>query len=137
VKTYKELADAWGVTKDAVRYRAGKLPAECRVIEPGITYITDVGIAQLRESFGVKDYGKSTELPAEITHSLVDILRHELDMKNRQIVDLTTALSASQALHAGTIQHIADSKVSVRPGWLSRIFGLTKSKNMSGGASEE
>ena len=139
MKTYKQLADEWGVTKDAVRYRAAKLSAECRVITQGITYVTDEGIDILRNFLYVESRDEHMESHGDTSRLLIETLQKQLEVKDRQIADLsnqnallTNSLAASQALHAGTMKHLADNEA--RPGLFSRLF--PKSKKMSQGESE-
>jgi len=132
VKTIKQLADEFGVKKDKVKYRVGKLPENLLVNDRGITYVTDEGIEQLRDLLGVKTEKKTEEFTGEITASIVGMLRDELAAKNRQIEDLTAALraaqqtaAAAQALHAATVQqNIESDAVKQRErGFFGRIFG--------------
>jgi predicted transcriptional regulator len=157
MKTIKQIADEFGVTKDTIKHRVKNLPDMFKATQRGIIYITLDGIMLLRESvLGVKPglhLGEPTksgvnppmhppqESPAVI--AVIETLREELEVKNRQIEamnlqisDLTTALttaqqtaSTAQALHAGTMKHLLDAESKSKPSFFSRVFG--GSKNMS------
>lgn len=138
MKTIKQLADEFGVTKDKVKYRARKLPENYLQIDRGITYVTAEGIEELRRFFGGKSEKNTEEIPGEITREIVEMLRGELAVKNRQIDELTAALraaqqtaAAAQALHAATVTQNIESEAG-KPrerGIFWRIFGKKDEKN--------
>jgi len=145
VKTIKQIADDWGVTKDKIKYRLRGIPSEYLVKNDGVTYVTDEGIQELwgmmnSEKKPISQHltGVKTQMNTQVdtqTEKIIGILQKELEMKNNQISDLTAAVTdlttsltiaqqtaaAAQALHAGTIQHLAGSK----PGFFSRFFKRT------------
>lgn len=132
MKTIKQIADEFGVKKDKVKYRVGKLPENYVVNDRGIIYVKDEGIAELRRLLGVKTEKKTEELTGEFTGEVISMLREELAAKNRQIDVLTDALraaqqnaAAAQALHAATVQqNIESSIVKQRDrGFFAKIFG--------------
>lgn len=64
----------------------------------------------------------------DILRTNIDILKSQLDTKDKQIEDLSKALvaaqqtaAAAQALHAGTMNHIAVAEER-KPGLMSRLF---------------
>jgi len=129
MKTYKEIAELFGVTKDKIKYRARNLPDSYLEINRGITYVNTEGIEELRGFFEGKVERETTE---EVTREVVSILRDELSAKNRQIDELTAALraaqqtaAAAQALHAATVtQNLETDAGKPRDkGIFARIFG--------------
>lgn len=148
MKTYKQLADELGVSKDQVKYRARLLPGEYLVKENGITYIKSEGISQIIDH--VK--GKLTHVQTRDGNVLTPTLINQLEVKDRQITELTASnreltaalenttasLRAAQALHAGTMKHLADNESKPRPGFFSRFFSsdVTKSKTEAQGVNE-
>ena len=123
--TIKQIADELGLPKHKVKYQVEKLPCDCLDKSGQVVRITNEGKARLWDLLAENAGEKSGELSAEsgeILQQLVDMLQVELTEKNslleaqsRQITELTAALTAAQqtaaaaqALHAGTIKHIAD-----------------------------
>lgn len=136
MKTIKQIADIFGVSKDKVKYRVRNLPENYLVNTRGITYVNDEGIEELCTFFGGKVDRVKT---GEITQEVIMLLRDELEAKNRliesqatQISDLTSALTvaqqtvaAAQALHAATVTKNLEV-VTEKPrekGIFSRLFG--------------
>jgi len=137
MKTVKRIAEEIGVSKQAVFYRIKKAPLS-EALRPYITKVDDTlqvapeGEAIIKEAFNLGAKEAPNVAKETITETLVDMLRLELEAKNRQIdvkdaqiaeqqtvikdltaiiatkdaqvLDLTTSLNAAQALHAGTIQ---------------------------------
>lgn len=116
MKTIKELADNLGVSKTAVRKY---LTADFRnnytkTNEQNIILIDENGCKLIAESFR-KPPQTTTNKVAETTENqvfaeIIATLKAELEIKNKQIEDLSTALasaqqtaSQAQALHAATI----------------------------------
>lgn len=100
--TLKEAAEALGLTKNTVKGRLQKLPAES-------TYKGDDGKIRITpEAFqSLQETVKQPEPEPEDSQSLqivIDLLREQLAVKDSQIAALTAALAAAQALHAGAIQ---------------------------------
>jgi len=63
-----------------------------------------------------------------IVDAVINMLKQELEIKNKQIDDLSSALiaaqqtaAAAQALHAGTINHLTSTDEK-KPGFFSRLF---------------
>jgi len=149
MKTIKQIADEIGVSKQAVFYRI-KRPPLTETLQPfisqddGVLMVTLDGEALIKQAFnfGEKEHvlndkepvfhSKEPENPIKdtITETLVDMLKLELEAKNRQIetkdvqigeqqaiikdltsiistkdkqiLELTSSLNAAQFLHAGT-----------------------------------
>jgi len=107
----------------------------------------DIETAKENEVFGIKKPSKETPLfdgeiievlkkNIEVLQSQLEIKDSQLEIKDRQIVDLTSALvsaqqsaTAAQALHAGTMSHLAipDKK---KPGILSKLFKVRSTTDM-------
>ena len=161
MKTIRQIADELGVSKQAVYKRfKGKLHTVCAPYahtEQGVLYLEDQGETLIKQDFlqddrsigahtersngAVLEQGQQADLVA-VLQATVDTLQGQLEVKDRQIEQLTSALvaaqqtaAAAQALHAGTIQHQflsgkikADQKeyraaTGQKRGWISRLFG--------------
>lgn len=156
-KTIKEIAEVLGVSKQAVykRYR-GKLFTVCAPYAHtvnGVLYLADQGVEIIKQDFAENpcSTGAHTEhirsAPAEqhqsdaiieVLQATIDTLQQQLEIKDRQIESqtatiehLSSALSAAQALHAGTIQQQLDvgheemttaSVVEKKASWLSKLL---------------
>ena len=141
MKTYKQLADELGVSKDKVKYRARNIPSEYLVKNGDVIYITDEGIAIISGLLRVK----SSENEMGSTHNIaqenqvnsqleryVSFLESEIEVKNRQleaksqqITELTNAINTAQqnmsvALHVNAAKHLPGSEP--KPGFFSRFF---------------
>jgi len=121
--TIKQLADELGVSKHKVKYQLRKLSPSCVEKDGDIIRIKPSGITALRNILMDNSPNKSSEIRNTLcgfcAHLLgeIEVLRGELDTKNRQIETLSKALDSAQqtaahaqALHAGTIQHLPDKK---------------------------
>jgi len=133
MKTIRQVADEFGISKDKARYWVSKLESEHRLKVGDVTHVTSEGIQQFREMLVSEDKMKSEFSHREITQSLVSVLERELEAKNQQILELNRqnsellhALSASHALHAGTMKNIADKEDEPKIGFFAKIFGKTK-----------
>ena len=141
MKTIKQIADEMGLPKHKVKYQAEKLPNNCAEKTEGIIYVTAEGERKLQEILLHKGEEKSEEKFGEIAQQLVDMLKLQLEAKDKQIelqgqqiTELTMALTkaqqtaaAAQALHAGTMtqQHLTDGS-NFSQGFFSRIFRWQK-----------
>lgn len=145
MKTIKQVADQLGVSKDRVKYRVRSLPGEYLVKSGDIIYVTDEGVTIISELLeGKTNAGEAGTNPDNTwvgVQNLISLLEKELEVKNKQIADLssqnamlTNSLVAAQSLHAGTMKHLADEGAKPQSGFFSRIFG--QSKNMSQGVNE-
>jgi len=152
MKTIKQIADEWGVSKDKVKYQARKLPGKYTSKQGNITYITDEGEAILKGYLGGKKSNDSPGKTGSITHNLptdektfyqnqITAMQTTIEVQQQSIKELTAALEhttaslhAAQALHAGTMQKqltdgAADPSKPTEPvrGFFGRIFGRKKS----------
>jgi len=153
MKTIKQIADDLGLSKQRVyRYvknnniSASKHDAHQRNTTKYYDYVTESRIKahffneKSRKNMHHADvlydaYDAKTASNSKIddtVDAIIVMLKNELDTKNQQIADLTSALvtaqqtaAAAQALHAGTMNHLAitDKK---KPGLWSRFFGRKK-----------
>lgn len=141
MKTIKQLAEEIGVSKTAVRKKfTPEMKTRFAETAPGVIYISAEDEDFIKQSFTraepetefsnisanqFAEVSKKISDQFSITETLVDMLKLELEFKNRQISDLTAiivtkdnqileltaSLNAAQALHAGTIQkQLTDSK---------------------------
>jgi len=142
--TIKELADSLKISKTAVRkiMTATFRAAYTSVDAAGVILISDEGCEQVRtryhkhvethQKLGENNNKLIPETPETVSAELVKMLRAQLDMKDKQIEDLsarlsettaaltetTRSLQAAQALHAGTMKQLPDKK----PGFFKRLF---------------
>jgi len=141
MKTIKQLAEEIGVSKTAVRKKfTPEMKTRFAETTPGIIYISSEDEEYIKQSFSrnesetefsnisanqFSEVSKKISDQFAITETLIDMLKLELEFKNRQISDLTAiitikdnqileltaSLNTAQALHAGTIQkQLTDSK---------------------------
>ncbi|MDD4615276.1 MAG: hypothetical protein PHI40_07750 [Caldisericia bacterium] len=111
-KTIKQVADEIGVSKQAVRDKIAKLELGDKLQSSGnqfvITKSQETIIKQAFEQTKAQSENrKVAEKKTQITDKLFDMIIHqneqlskELEIKNKQISDLTEALRAEQTLHA-------------------------------------
>lgn len=124
MKTIKQIAGEIGVSKQAVQKRISREPL-CTSIQPyiymevGTKYIDETGEKLIKEAFEGKVYTTVADNEpidkaetVDTVHTLINMLQNELDVKNKQIQELTAALEnttaslhAAQVLHAGTMQN--------------------------------
>ena len=131
MKTLKMISDEIGVDKQRVyRYIRRNNITEAHQ-DSGTKYYDEAVEAMIKEHFSKEpasnDVNQAVSEPfqSSITETLIDMLKLELEFKNRQIseqqqtirdltsaiitkdnqiLELTSSLNAAQALHAGTIQ---------------------------------
>lgn len=120
--TIKQLADQLGVSKDKIKYQVRKLPSEYFFAVGNITHLTQEGIELISENIERTEMftrvktdlpsGESGKLPGNYplgkvgkigechfyTHLLgeVEVLRGQLEMKDKQIETLTKILDNIQ-----------------------------------------
>ena len=156
MKTIRQIADELGVSKQAVYKRfKGKLHTVCAPYahtEQGVLYLEEQGETIIKQDFlqddrfirahthtkcsnrAVLEQGQQANLVA-VLQATIDTLQGQLEVKDRQIEQLTSALvaaqqtaAAAQALHAGTMKQqllsgkVLDAqkrrKVKQKRGWL-------------------
>ena len=133
MKTIRQIADELGVSKQAVYKRfKGKLHTVCAPYahtEQGVLYLEEQGETLIKQDFlqddrsigahtdahtersngAALEQGQQADLIA-VLQATIDTLQGQLEVKDRQIEQLTSALvaaqqtaAAAQALHAGTM----------------------------------
>lgn len=145
-KSIKQIADELGVSKQAVHQKR-KSKELSTSLQPftstvdGVVYIDVDGEILLKQAFSKNDCKPVYDNEPSTVYSdnlLYDLLKNELEIKNRQIDELNARLAemsallnsaqqtaqAAQALHAGTIQQLPDLQNINKPkeNFLSRIF---------------
>lgn len=148
MKTVREVANALGVSRQAVYKRLSTIPTTMLSKDDnGVTRINTDGEAFLRDELSTK---QTTEQSGNsqgdsMVDTIISMLKQELDIKNEQIRELNARLAesnaalvnaqqsvqAAQMLHAGTMQKqltsgevAADGKKPT--GFISRLFGRKK-----------
>ena len=115
-KTIKQIADELQLSKQAIRKRINQLPpTEVSTSANGTILVSEAGVSKIKTS--VNQVG--TNLPPTVdtqVDTLVDALKNQLEVKDKQIERLTIALEnttaslhAAQALHAGTMKKQIDA----------------------------
>lgn len=144
-KTIKQLADEFGVSKEAIRKKIDdEFKAAYITKIDGTYYISEAGCDILREKTAQKEPPTVGDNLAttwqQPYNALLETLQHEREMfkherkileeqlavKDRQIEDLNARLAAEQALHAGTMQRSAlpagEEERKRKPSFWSRFF---------------
>lgn len=120
--TIKQLADRLGVSKEQVRYRLRKMPADSVELIDGVYHVTDSAIHELTEFFETELASKSVNIRNDDAPRIIQ-LETENRMLREQVKDLH-ALIERIAAHAaekhtdqrGTIQgHMAFDDLSGTP----------------------
>ena len=116
MKTIKQVADGLGVSKTAVRKHLSDEFREryTKLGENNVILIDDQGCELIAQSFQkppkttANKFSETTE--NQVLTDIIATLKAELEIKNKQIADLSSALasaqqtaSQAQALHAATI----------------------------------
>ena len=142
MKTIKQLADELGISKTAVRkyFTADFREKHTQTNEKNTILIDETGCKLIAESLQKhpanpeNKFAETTE--NQVLAEVVAMLRAELDIKNKQIEDLSTALAAAQqtaaqaqALHAGTMRKQLEAP---KPNLIKRLFG----GKQSGGSAD-
>lgn len=95
-RTIKEIADVFGVSKQAVRQRINKLPSGCYYIGDNNTiHVTEEGFNMLKD----KVSRQSTKADTKVDTSLEALIK-QLDIKDKQIEELQKLLDQQQQLNA-------------------------------------
>lgn len=125
-KTIKQIADEIGVSKTAVRNQIANLGLRSSLRKNGNQFAIDENeetliLQAFSEKTQTKNANQSQTKPQTANHevsdlvsvlqSTIDTLQGQLEIKDKQIEDLSEALksaqqtaAAAQALHAGTMQ---------------------------------
>jgi hypothetical protein len=109
VKTLKQISDTLGIDKQRV-YRPivrNKIKETCRKSNT-LYYDEEVEIL-IRDHFYADDKDEDRQQTIVLDEridaaTVIGMLQKELDVKNKQIEELTASLRTAQALHAGTIE---------------------------------
>lgn len=168
MKTIRQIADEIGVSKQTVYKRfKGKLHSVCAPYAHtvnGVLYVDEDGEKLIKQDFFQGNHSNATPMEhsvcAPMEHSngvvleriqdehiadlqaTIDTLKGQLEVKDKQIEQLTSALvaaqqtaAAAQALHAGTMQQqLLSGEAGVdqmgqepepgqKRGWFSKLFG--------------
>ena len=149
MKTIRQIADELGVSKQAVYKRfKGKLYTVCAPYahtEQGVLYLDEQGEILIKQDFlqddrsigahtdthmersngAALEQGQQADLIA-VLQATIDTLQGQLEVKDRQIEQLTSALvaaqqtaAAAQALHVGTMkqQLLSGESRADQQGW--------------------
>jgi hypothetical protein len=140
MKTIKKIAEEIGVSKMAVQKRLARSPFKEKIeahitIENGAKMIDADGERIIKAAYdmdkpidkGIDTMDKSIDTATDKT---IDTLIKQLEIKDKQILDLSTALvaaqqtaAAAQALHAGTMQtQLLTDKEVKKPRWWQGLF---------------
>jgi len=139
MKSIKQIADELGISKQRV-YRYIKTNHITEAHQDRDTrYYDEAAVTMVKSHF--RENNDAHQSTSEVHHeandntlvdTLVSMLKHELDAKNKQIAELTSALNIAQqtaahaqALHAGTMKHLTSSD-DKKSNIFSRMFGRRK-----------
>jgi len=151
MKTVKEVANALGVSRQAIYKRLSTMPSTMLSIDDkGVKRISDDGQAFLRSELSTK---LTTEQSSDskvdsVVDTVIFMLQKELDAKNAQLATkdeqidkltsalehTTASLHAAQALHAGTMQKQltdggGDSAATEPEGFIARLLKKKRSND--------
>lgn len=136
-KTIKQIADELGVPKQRVyRYIKSNHISETHQ-ENGVMYYDDVAETAIKQAFLQKTTSSETH-QNHINDTVIDVLKNQLEVKDRQIEQLqrtveqlTAALTAAQALNAADKQQLIQLEDKHTSLW-NRIFGKKEKKFPTG-----
>ena len=134
-QTIKQLADALGVSKTAIRKHLTPDFRAAHTTHDGanIIWIDDPGCALLAQSFRKPPETTANQEPettgnqvsgdvVALLQATIATLQQQLDIKDRQIAELTetiktqaASINAAQALHAGTMQQMLPDATAPEP----------------------
>lgn len=122
-KTIKQLADDYGISKQAVRKHINKLPTDCYYVASNKTiYVTEKGqqivrskvsttlgkkvstnainplVIELQQKIAILELEK--ELQNKSSHEKIELMQAELGKRDKEIDNLLKLLDQSQKLHA-------------------------------------
>lgn len=107
-KTIKQLADEYGVSKQAIRKRINQLPTNCHYV--GVNraiYITEEGAKLLASKISTKRQQVDINVGTKVD-TLIETLTAQLKVKDEQIERLQQSLNQAQQLQA-----IAEQKIKL------------------------
>ena len=145
----KNVADLLGTTKNTIKYRMKKLPPEL-VRKDGTQWvILEEALDLLRDDQPADpapgqtdpaDRAGSDPVPDDLIRSLqeqVSFLKSQIEVKDKQIEDLTTSLKQEQSisLHNALLlkereDQILKLEADTKRSWLSRIFRREKNPSL-------
>lgn len=138
-KTIKQIADELGVPKQRVyRYIKSNHINEAHQ-ENGVMYYDEVAETAIKQAFSQKTTSSEAH-QNHINDTVIDVLKNQLEVKDRQIEQLqrtveqlTAALTAAQALNAADKQQLLqlEDKHTHTSLW-NRIFGKKENQFPSG-----
>jgi len=157
MKTIRQIADEIGVSKQAVFYRIKRPPLSNALQSltskiDGVLTVSFDGEILIKQAFEQNTVNQDRQpvdekpstvdtqvdrvVDSEIVKLLqknIEILQAQLEVKDKQIEDLSSTLllaqqtaAAAQALHAGMISHLSVSKNEKQFGIFSRLFWRNK-----------
>lgn len=107
-KTIKQLADEFGLSKQAVRKRVNQLPTSCYYVGTNRTiYITEEGAKLLASKVSTNYQQVDTNVDTKVD-TLIETLTAQLKVKDEQIERLQQSLNQAQQLQA-----IAEQKIKL------------------------
>lgn len=99
--TIREIADTYGVSKQAVFARVKKLPKDCYEVDDNGTYnINEKGQKTLEKALSKRFLKVDSKLQTKELLDKIATLQQEIDNKNTEIDRLITILDQEQKLHA-------------------------------------
>lgn len=97
MKTIRQIANEIGVSKQAVRDKIDKLGLQSSLRKIGNRFTIESNAEiQIKSAFSYQNDEIENDNQSETLTDLVSILKAELDIKNKQIADLSAALVAAQ-----------------------------------------
>lgn len=151
--SYAEIAKILGTTKNVIKYRSKKIPAEYITTEDGIIRVNEEGMKWFKKELKEKPVNQTKpvsktvsegsgavsgndELMNKLVSSLNDriaSLESQLVMKDKQIEELTTSLKAEQTINIQNVGLLKQKEETIlkleadnsKP-WFSRIFHKKK-----------
>lgn len=138
----KNVADLLGTTKNTIKYRMKKLPGDLVRKEGSQWFILETALDLLRDNVpsdqnGTGDHVSSDPVPDkpvpdELIRSLqdqIDFLKSQIEIKDKQIEDLSTGLKQEQgiSLHNALLlkdreETILKLEADTKKSWFSRVF---------------
>lgn len=107
-KTIKQLADEFGLSKQAIRKRVNQLPTSCYYVGTNRTiYITEEGAKLLASKVSTNYQQVDTNVDTKVD-TLIETLTAQLKVKDEQIERLQQSLNQAQQLQA-----IAEQKIKL------------------------